>query len=232
MTGSITLSWNAPDWPATVTVTSLPMTCAATIVTASGTTGLTLPGMMLLPGCSAGRDISLNPASGPLFIQRRSLAIFIRLTASVRNWPDSSTAVSCAASEAKKSRLGRRSRLVCFDSRAAARAANSGGALIPVPTAVPPSASACSRGRDACRRAMPSSTWVRQAPISCASVSGIASIRCVRPVLTVSPTSAALRASVSDNSFSAGSRCSAIASAAPTWITVGITSLLLWLRLT
>jgi hypothetical protein len=50
--------------------------------------------------------------------------------------------------------------------------------------------------------------------------------------LTVSPTSAALRASVSDNSFSAGSRCPAIASAALTWITVGITSLLLWLRLT
>ena len=52
-------------------------TCAATMATASGTTGLTLPGMMLLPGCSAGSAISPRPASGPLFIQRRSLAIFI-----------------------------------------------------------------------------------------------------------------------------------------------------------
>ncbi len=60
---------------------SLPMTWAATIVTASGITGFTLPGMMLLPGCSAGSAISPRPASGPLFIQRRSLAIFIRLTA-------------------------------------------------------------------------------------------------------------------------------------------------------
>ncbi len=30
------------------------MTCAATMATASGITGFTLPGMMLLPGCSAG----------------------------------------------------------------------------------------------------------------------------------------------------------------------------------
>jgi hypothetical protein len=36
--------------------------------------------MMLLPGCSAGSAISPKPASGPLFIQRRSLAIFMRLT--------------------------------------------------------------------------------------------------------------------------------------------------------
>ena len=36
-------------------VASLPITCAAIMATASGTTGLTLPGMMLLPGCSAGQ---------------------------------------------------------------------------------------------------------------------------------------------------------------------------------
>ena len=32
ITGSITLSWKLPDWPAIVIVASLPMTCAATIV--------------------------------------------------------------------------------------------------------------------------------------------------------------------------------------------------------
>ncbi len=58
MTGSITFNWKLPDWPAIVIVASLPMTCAATIATASGITGFTLPGMMLLPGCSAGSEIS------------------------------------------------------------------------------------------------------------------------------------------------------------------------------
>ena len=34
MTGSITLSWKLPDCPATVIAVSLPITCAATMVTA------------------------------------------------------------------------------------------------------------------------------------------------------------------------------------------------------
>ncbi len=76
--------------------TSLPITCADTIVTASGITGLILPGMMLLPGWRAGRTISPMPAMGPLFIQRKSLAIFIRLTATVFSCPLSSTAASGA----------------------------------------------------------------------------------------------------------------------------------------
>src|SRR5208282_1190125 len=59
-----------------VMVASLPITWAAIMVTDSGTTGLTLPGMMLEPGCKAGNAISPSPASGPLFIQRRSFAIF------------------------------------------------------------------------------------------------------------------------------------------------------------
>jgi hypothetical protein len=72
-----------PDCPAIVIVTSLPITWAQTMATASGMTGLTLPGMMLLPGWSAGSAISPMPASGPLFIQRRSLLIFISEVASV-----------------------------------------------------------------------------------------------------------------------------------------------------
>src|SRR3546814_14501635 len=64
---------------------------------ASGTTGLTLPGMIDEPGCSAGSSISPSPASGPEFIQRRSLAIFINATASALSWPDRSTASSCDA---------------------------------------------------------------------------------------------------------------------------------------
>ena len=34
------------------------------MVTASGTTGLTFPGIMLLPGCKAWSSISENPAKG------------------------------------------------------------------------------------------------------------------------------------------------------------------------
>ncbi len=87
MSGNITLSWKLPDCPAMAMAASSPITCAATIATASGITGFTLPGMMLLPGCSAGSVSSARPASGPLFIQRRSLQIFMSATASVRNWP-------------------------------------------------------------------------------------------------------------------------------------------------
>ena len=101
MTGNITFSWKLPDWPAIVIVASLPMTCAATIAAASGITGLTLPGMMLLPGWRSGSAISARPASGPLFIQRRSFAIFMMLTAVVLSWPDSSTAVSWLLSASK-----------------------------------------------------------------------------------------------------------------------------------
>ena len=101
ISGSITLSWKLPLCPAIVIAASLPITCAATIAVASGITGLTLPGMIDEPGCNAGSSISPRPASGPEFIQRRSLAIFISATASVFSAPDSSTAASCAAMPSK-----------------------------------------------------------------------------------------------------------------------------------
>ena len=71
---------------------------------ASGMTGFTLPGMMLLPGWRSGRLISPRPARGPEPIQRRSLAIFVRLTAIVRSCPDSSTSASRAPCASKWSR--------------------------------------------------------------------------------------------------------------------------------
>jgi hypothetical protein len=68
--------------------------------TASGITGFTLPGMMLDPGCVAGSSISFNPVRLPEVRRRRSFAIFMRPTASVRSAPDVSTAASrfCIAS--------------------------------------------------------------------------------------------------------------------------------------
>ena len=50
---------------AAATVASLPVTWAATIRTASGITGLTLPGMIEEPGWRSGRVISARPVRGP-----------------------------------------------------------------------------------------------------------------------------------------------------------------------
>ena len=55
MTGSITFSCNCPAEAASVTVRSRPMTRKLVWLTTSGITGLTLPGMIELPGCICGR---------------------------------------------------------------------------------------------------------------------------------------------------------------------------------
>ena len=57
------------------------MTRKATWLTTSGITGLTLPGMIEEPACTAGRRISPMPVRGPLDSRRRSLQIFDSLTA-------------------------------------------------------------------------------------------------------------------------------------------------------
>ena len=87
ITGICTLSSKLPDAPAHATAASLPITCAHTISVASGRTGLTLPGMMLDPGCRSGRWISASPVVGPEESQRRSLQILVRPTAIVRSTP-------------------------------------------------------------------------------------------------------------------------------------------------
>ena len=95
--------------------TSLPMTCAHAMRVASGTTGLTLPGMMLEPGCRSGRWISPRPVRGPELIQRRSLQIFVRLTATTLSAPDSSTTASCADCASKWFAASRNGRPVTPD---------------------------------------------------------------------------------------------------------------------
>ena len=86
-TGIMTFSSKLPDCPAMAMVVSLPMTCAQTMVADSAMTGLTLPGMMEDPGWTSGSAISPIPARGPDPSQRRSLHIFIRLTATVLSAP-------------------------------------------------------------------------------------------------------------------------------------------------
>ncbi len=81
MMGSIALSSSCAASTAIVTVRSLPITLNAIWLTTSGMTGLTLPGMMVEPGCMGGRLISLKPVRGPDESKRRSLLILDSLTA-------------------------------------------------------------------------------------------------------------------------------------------------------
>ena len=100
MSGLKTFSSKLPDAPPIPTATSFPITCAATIVIASDCVGLTLPGMIELPGSFSGIVISPRPERGPEASQRTSLAIFIRVVASVLSAPWSATSASWPASAA------------------------------------------------------------------------------------------------------------------------------------
>ncbi len=97
MTGIMTLSSKLPKLPLKVMAASLPSTCAQTCRSISHMTGLTLPGMMEEPGCVAGRRNSPRPRRGPEPRKRMSLAILIRLTATVLSAPEVSTTASRAA---------------------------------------------------------------------------------------------------------------------------------------
>src|SRR5262245_46813208 len=93
----MTFSSKTPDMPATVIAASLPTTWAQTISTDSGITGLTLPGMIELPGWRLGIEISPMPQRGPDASQRMSLAILVSDAAMVLSTPEVSTAASLPA---------------------------------------------------------------------------------------------------------------------------------------
>src|SRR5271166_5322547 len=86
---------------------SFPMALKQTWFTTSGITGLTLPGMMLEPGCLGGRLISLRPARGPEARSLRSLHIFESLIARLLITEEYSTngCVSCVASNRSGARV-------------------------------------------------------------------------------------------------------------------------------
>jgi hypothetical protein len=88
MTGIMTFSSSCPASAAARIAASQPMTWQQTWLTISGTDGLTLPGMIEEPGCTAGSWISAMPARGPMLRSRRSDAILAVSTASRRSAPE------------------------------------------------------------------------------------------------------------------------------------------------
>ena len=111
------------------------------MVTASDWVGFTLPGMMELPGSFSGMVISPMPERGPEASQRMSLAILLREAATVLRAPWACTRASWLARASNLLGAVTKGRPVSSASFAATRTANSGCALRPVPTAVPPRAS-------------------------------------------------------------------------------------------
>ena len=153
------------------------MTWAQAIIVASQMTGLTLPGMIEEPGCRSGMRISPRPARGPEPIQRRSLQILTRLTATVFRAPDASTSASREPCASKWFRASRSGRPVSSMRTPMTFSAKPGGVLIPVPTAVPPSGSSATRGRTARIRSPPYRTCAAYPPNSWPRVTGVASMR-------------------------------------------------------
>ena len=171
------MPWEAPN----VTVVSLPKTRAATWLTDSHSTGLTLPGMIDDPACSSGSSSSADPADGPLASRRMSLAILVRATAMPRSPADASASDPWPPCWTIGLALGRSGSPVSAASAAMTPAANPAGALIPVPTAVPPSGSS--------PRASMSATDRRRAPASRpAHAAGLLPDRHRRGVHQVRPT--------------------------------------------
>src|SRR5271170_3837636 len=105
-----------------------------------GLRGFTLPGMMLEPGSFSGSESSPRPQRGPEASQRMSLAIFMSEAARVFSAPLAKTNSSWALSAANLLGCERKGNPVSSAIFFAARSANSGWALSPVPTAVPPMA--------------------------------------------------------------------------------------------
>jgi hypothetical protein len=101
ITGIMTFSSKLPAAPDHAIVASYPITCAQTMSRLSAITGFTLPGMMLDPGCTAGRRSSPSPQRGPEPNHRISLAILVRATAYTRNAPLRKTTASLAACASK-----------------------------------------------------------------------------------------------------------------------------------
>ncbi len=152
----------------------------------------------------------------------------MRAPARVRRAPLVATTASCADRAANLLGADTKGSPVAAARLAATLAPKSGCAFSPVPTAVPPSASAQSPGSVALMPASASSICATQPEIAWPSVRGVASCRWVRPTITTLSNAAALAASVSRRWVSAGNSWPSISSSAAMCITVGKASLEDW----
>src|SRR5215213_5795400 len=82
---SMTFNSNWPAWAAIATETSFPIMLKHIMLRHSAKDGLTLPGIIDEPGCTAGIRISAKPAVGPEAIIRISFAILLRSIARLRS---------------------------------------------------------------------------------------------------------------------------------------------------
>ena len=184
------------------------------MVSASAWVGFTFPGMIEEPGSFSGIRSSPRPARGPEASQRTSFANFISVAAVVRSAAEAARVASCPASAANLFGALTIGSPVSFAIALAARSANSGWLLIPVPTAVPPRAMARNSCCAALMRAISPASAAACAPNSCPRVSGTASCKCVRPILTTFFQASAFVAMVLWRCSSEGSRLFVTASVA------------------
>ena len=161
------------------------------------------------------------PLRGPEASQRTSFAIFMSEPASVRSAPEANASASCAASASNLFGAETKGWPVISATRFATRTAYSGCVLSPVPTAVPPIASSRRWGSACLTCSIPWSSCDTQPEISWPSVSGTASCRCVRPILTMSANSFALPSRTSRSFFTSGRSRSSISETAAMCIAVG-----------
>ena len=134
------------------------------------------------------------------------------------------TKASFAAWASKWFSASRKDRPVASFRRSIAFAGKSGCRLMPVPVAVPPSATSASSSMACCTRRMPCRICAAYPPNSWPRRTGVASIRWVRPLLSTSSNASALSEKASCSRSRAGSNSSCSARLAETCIAVGITS--------
>ncbi len=156
----------------------------------------------------------------------------MRLTANVFNAPLAATTASCAANWANLFSALTKLSPVMLDISSATSWENSGCVFRPVPTAVPPKASSNKSSSAKSNRRKSASNCETQPDTSCPRVRGTASMRCVRPILTISDHFSALSFSAFLNALTLGNNSWTKASAAAMCIAVGKVSLDDWARLT
>ena len=149
------------------------------------------------PGSLSGIIISPIPLRGPELNIRISLPTFMKATAARFNAPDNSTIASCAARASNLFGAVTNGKPVSSAIFLATKTSYPLGVFSPVPTAVPPKANSRTASSAFLIARMLLSICCTYPENSCPNVSGVASIKCVLPVLTMALYSVDFFASVS-----------------------------------